>query len=170
MQKEVDSYRFISRLTRRVMKAWAAREREISRDIPWTPLNKPLSECRVALISTAGIALKNDKPFDQEGERQNPWWGDPSFRMFPNTTTEKDIAIYHLHIDPSFTETDINCILPLQRLAEMVDAGEIGSSAPTHYSMMGYVLQEDELLAETAPAIINQLKEERVDVVLAVPV
>ncbi|KAA3657956.1 MAG: hypothetical protein DWQ04_26630 [Chloroflexi bacterium] len=170
MQKEVDSYRFISRLTRRVMKAWAAREIEISRETPWTPLKKPLSECRVALLSTAGIALKDDKPFDQEGERQNPWWGDPSLRTFPNTTTEKDVSIYHLHIDPSYAETDINCILPLQRLSEMVDVGEIGSSAPTHYSMMGYILQADELLTKTTPAIINQLKAEKVDVVLAVPV
>ena len=80
MTKQVDSYRFISRTTRRVMQAWIARE--TPRPIPWVPLTKPLSECTVALISTAGISMNEDPPFDQEGERQNQWWGDPS-SIFP---------------------------------------------------------------------------------------
>ena len=35
-----------------------------------TPLRKPLAECTVALISTAGIARRDDVPFDQDGERE----------------------------------------------------------------------------------------------------
>ena len=70
--KTVDSYRFISGITKRMIKSWISMERP--REIPWTPLARPLRDCTVSLISTAGIALKTDRPFDQEGERCNPWF------------------------------------------------------------------------------------------------
>src|SRR5512142_719641 len=53
----IDSYRFLDFGSRQVMKAWAARQEQGI--IPFTPPAKPLSECTVALISTAGIA-RND--------------------------------------------------------------------------------------------------------------
>ena len=84
---------------RRIVSAWI--EREPPREIPWTPLAKPLRECRVALVSTAGLALHGDTPFDQEGERRNPWWGDPSYRVLPRDTRTGDVRSYHLHIDAS---------------------------------------------------------------------
>ena len=62
--KTVDSYRFISGITKRMIRSWISMERP--REIPWTPLARPLSDCTVSLISTAGIALKTDRPFDQE--------------------------------------------------------------------------------------------------------
>jgi hypothetical protein len=43
-----------------------------------------------------------------EGERQNPWWGDPSFRAIPNTATEQDVRINHLHVDTSYAERDLD--------------------------------------------------------------
>jgi hypothetical protein len=149
------------------VKAWI--DREEAGEIPWTPLEKPLSECTVALISSGGIALKTDLPFDQEGERRNPWWGDPSFRIIPADASEADVEIYHLHIDPSFGRNDLNCLLPLQRLAEMRDAGEIGGSAPRHYSFMGYILEPTALLTQSVPAIIRHLREDQVDLALLVP-
>ena len=83
----IDSYRFLDFASRHVMKAWAAREEPGV--IPFTPLAKPLRECTVALVSTAGIARNDDRPFDQERERREPWWGDPSFRVIPLGTTEE---------------------------------------------------------------------------------
>jgi D-proline reductase (dithiol) PrdB len=150
-----------------VVKGWI--EREGPRQIPWTPLAKPVSECRVAVINTGGIALKSDKPFDQDGERKNPWWGDPSYRIIPHDATAEDVEIYHLHIDPTFCRQDLNCLIPLQRLAEMREAGEIGDVAPRHYSYMGYILEPTALLEESTPAIIRHLSEDQVDLVLLVP-
>jgi D-proline reductase (dithiol) PrdB len=163
----VDSYRFISGITKRMIKSWIGMERP--RAIPWTPLARPPKECTVSLISSAGIALKSDRPFDQESERRNPWWGDPSYRILPNTAASQDVRIYHQHIDPSYAEQDLNCLFPLQRLQELVQAGEVGRSAPRHYSIMGYILRPEQLLAETAPAIIRDLKEDFADVVVLVP-
>jgi D-proline reductase (dithiol) PrdB len=167
MNKIVDSYRFISGITKRMIRTWIGMEKP--RPIPWTPLAKPLTQCNVALLSSAGIALKSDRPFDQEGERQNPWWGDPSYRRLPNAATEQDVRLYHLHVDSSYAEQDLNCLFPLQRLKELEQSGEIGRSAPHHFSMMGYILEPEVLLRETIPAIIRDLKEDRVDVLILVP-
>ena len=71
-----DSLQFLDGASKRVIKSWI--EREEREPIPWTPLHKPLSESRVALISSAGVALKTDRPFDEEGERRNPWWSIPA--------------------------------------------------------------------------------------------
>ncbi len=168
MEKQVDSYRFITGITKRMVKTWVGMEKP--REIPWTPLTKKLSECTVATIVTAGMALKKDKPFDQEGERRNPWWGDPSYRLIPCDTTERDVSFYHLHINPTYALQDLNCMLPLGRLQELVELGEIGRSAPRHYSIMGYLLNPEQMLRESVPAIIESLRQDRVDAVLLVPV
>ncbi len=168
MEKQIDSYRFITGITRRMVKTWVGLEKP--RQIPWTPLTKKLSDCTVATIVTAGMALKSDKPFDQEGERRNPWWGDPSFRVIPCDATEQDVSFYHLHINPSYALQDLNCMLPLGLLQELERVGEIGRSAPRHYSIMGYLLNPEQMLRESVPAIIESLHQDRVDAVLLVPV
>jgi D-proline reductase (dithiol) PrdB len=167
MTKTVDSYRFISGITRRVIKSWINMEKP--RPIPWTPLEKPLSECAVTLLSSAGIALKTDKPFDQEGERNNPWWGDPSYRILPKDATCQDVRLYHMHIDPSYAEQDLNCLFPIQHLNTLEAEGRIGRAGPRHYSIMGYILKPEQLLCETVPALIRNLKEDFADVVVLVP-
>jgi D-proline reductase (dithiol) PrdB len=163
----IDSYRFLDFASRQVMKAWAARQE--TGVIPFTPLGKPLAECTVALVTTAGVARNDDKPFDQEGERRNPWWGDPSLRTIPLETTERDIKLYHLHIDPRFGEADLDVVLPMRRLSELAREGVVGRPAPTHYSMMGYILEPAELVEKTAPAIVERMRAEGVDAAALFP-
>lgn len=163
----IDSYRFLDFATRQVMKAWAAREK--AGVIPFTPLAKPLSECKVALLSTAGIARNDDCPFDQEGERRNPWWGDPSFRMIPMGTNESDVRLYHLHIDPRFGEADLDVVLPMRRLAELAHEGVVRQPASRHYSIMGYILEPEVLVGETAPAIAERMHADGVDAAALAP-
>lgn len=167
MKKTVDSCRFLTTPTKKLVARWI--DMESPRYIPWTPLSKPITDCTIALISSGGIALKSDQPFDQEGERRNPWWGDPSYRLLPRTATEGDVDIYHLHVNPKFAKQDLNCLLPLQRLLALEARGEIGRSATCHYSFMGYILQPQTLLQESVPAIINCLREEGVHIVVLVP-
>ena len=167
MSKTVDSFRFISGITKRMIKNWIGMEKP--RPIPWTPLSKPLSKCTVTLISSAGIALKTDMPFDQEGERQNPWWGDPTYRVLPVSATKDDVRLYHLHIDPSYAEQDLNCLFPLEHLQAMEAKRRIGRVSSRHYSYMGYILNPERLLRETVPALIRDLKADLADVVVLVP-
>ncbi len=104
---EIDRNLYLDFLTRKVIRGWMGHEAPPS-DIPWTPLRKPLTDSRVALVTSAGVALRTQDPFDQEGERRNPWWGDPSYRLIPRGTRTADAHLYHLHIDTSFGEEDLN--------------------------------------------------------------
>jgi D-proline reductase (dithiol) PrdB len=105
-QYQVDSYRFLDRTVKKMVRSWIRTEQP--RKVPWTPLRRSLSESTVALVSSAGLALKTDQPFDQDGERANPWWGDPSFRSLPRTATGEDVNLYHLHVNPRIAEQDLN--------------------------------------------------------------
>jgi D-proline reductase (dithiol) PrdB len=165
--KRVDSYRFLDWITRKLVQTWI--ELETPREIPWTPLARPVEESTVALITSAGLALKTDRPFDQEGERRNPWWGDPSYRVLPHTVRGKDVRLYHLHINSGLPERDLNTLLPAQRLLELEELGEIGRPAAHHYSYMGYILQPRSLLEQSVPAIIRQMRHDGVNVVVLVP-
>ena len=167
MGKRVDSYHFIGGMTKRLVKRWIGMEEP--RPIPWSVLSKPLEVCTVALISSAGMALQSDTPFDQEGERENPWWGDPSYRIIPRGTKTDDVHVYHQHIDVSFAERDLNCLLPIERLEELADAGFVGSAAPSHYSFMGYLLEPERFLEESVPQIVSHLVQEAVDIAPLVP-
>jgi D-proline reductase (dithiol) PrdB len=168
MAKTVDSYRFLHGIEKRMLKRWAALPRETQ--IPWTPLAKPLSKCTVSLVSSAAIVLRSDHPFDPEIERRDPWFADPSYRVLPRTARTSDIRVCHRHINPAFAEHDLNSVLPVERLTELADLGKIGAAAPSDYSYMGYTLRPERLLRESLPGIVRQLREERVDVLVLIPV
>jgi hypothetical protein len=115
--KIVNSYRFLDGIVRPVMKHWATLGAPC--EIPWSPLAKPLSQCTVAIVSSAAVALKTDQPFDQEIERRDPWFSDPSYRVLPRATTAGEVRVYHLHINASFAQQDLNCVMPLERLSQL---------------------------------------------------
>ncbi|HQR31047.1 MAG TPA: glycine/sarcosine/betaine reductase selenoprotein B family protein [Anaeromyxobacteraceae bacterium] len=163
----MDSYRYLDFVTRQIIRAWV--EREPERPPPWTPLPRPVEDCTVALISTAGVARRDDVPFDEARERENPWWGDPTFRRIPRETTASEVDLHHLHVERRFAREDLDVVLPLRRLDELVTAGKVGASAPTHYSLMGYILDPTELVQETAPRLVAALKAEGVEAVVLVP-
>ncbi len=166
--RTVDSFRYLSPASGKIVKtmiAMAPRDR-----VPWTRLPRPLREATVALVSTAGLSMLADPPFDAEGERQNPWWGDPSYRVIPRTATEADIVASHLHIEPAYLQQDLDVALPLRRLAEAEAEGRIGRVAPSHYSFMGYLLDPTEFLERSVPAMIERMCAEDVDAAVFVPV
>ncbi len=152
--------------------AWIGKdipEEDFQGDIPWTPMKRPLNEITFALVTSAGINMKTDAPFDMDGERENPLWGDPSFRTVSAAATSADIDANHLHINTDYIRKDINVILPLSRFQELAGAGEIGALAPTAYSFYGYQPDPTELLADSVPQIIGQMKAEGVDAAFLTP-
>jgi D-proline reductase (dithiol) PrdB len=166
--RPIDSFRYLSPASARIVKTMIAMA---SRDpVPWTPLPRPLGEATVALISTAGLSMLADPPFDAEGERQNPWWGDPSYRVISRTATEADIVASHLHTETAYLQQDLDVARPLRRLAEAEAEGRIGRVAPSHYSFMGYLLDPTEFLEHSVPAMIERMRAEAVDAAVFVPV
>ncbi len=169
-QRELDPWRFAGTFLKNVLGSQIPAE-EYSGEIPWTAFSKPLSEARVALLSTAGISMRGDAPFDMEMERKRPTRGDPSFRKLRADATSDSIRANHLHIDTGYIERDLNVALPLDRLRELVVDGTVGRVADTHYSIMGYQGNDSSILEnETAPRIAEAMRSEGVDLALLAPV
>lgn len=165
----IDSYRYLDFASRQIIKAWVEREGRGHRAVPWAPMARPLAQATVALVSTAGVARLDDAPFDEEGERRDPWWGDPTFRLIPLQTTEREVGLHHLHIDRRFGAADLDVVLPMRRLRELASQGVVGRAADVHYSLMGYQLRTEVLERETAPAIAREMRARGVDAAALVP-
>ena len=168
--REVDSWRFAGGFLKRVLSANIPDEPN-HEPIPWTPVAKPLAESKVALLTTAGISMQGDPPFDMEMERKRPTRGDPSWRALRSDATSDTILVNHLHIDTGYIERDLDVALPLTRLHELAHQGVIGSVADQHYSIMGFQGNDSsELVGTSAPAIAAAMKGEGVDLALLAPV
>lgn len=88
--------------------------------VPWTPLPKPLKECRVALLGSSGLSLKSHPPFDPEGH------DDLSVREIPKDVTQDQVVINYNYVNHSDADVDLNCVFPLARLRELEAEGFIG--------------------------------------------
>ena len=116
-------------------------------------------ERRVAIVSSAGISRRGDKPFS---------WFARDYRVIGKD--DRDLVMTHVSIEYDRTawQQDLNAILPLDRLAEMAGNGEIGAVADEHYSFMGATDPRDmEPAARDAAA---RMKRENVNTVLLLPV
>lgn len=167
----IDSFKYVPR-------AMAGKARDDALEvtktapIPFTPLRKPVREARFALVTSAGIRLKSDQPFDLEREVREPTWGDPTYRVLPRTVRQDEIAADHLHTNNDILLADVNTVFPIHRLAELVEAGEVGSLAESHYSFMGFQGEPPELgpwRDQHGPKIAERMKREGVDAVLLTP-
>ncbi len=163
---KVDSYYFATSYRQQVQ----AIRQENPDETPWTPLTKPLSECKVALVSSAGIHLKTDETFDYDRERRQPTWGDPTYREIPRSAGQDDCLYTHLHIDTGFLAKDRNVAFPVDIFTAFEEEGKIGSLADILYSTMGYTPNYNPLLKETAPLMAEKMHAEGVDAVFLFPV
>jgi D-proline reductase (dithiol) PrdB len=167
-EKRVDGFRFLPP----GLKAWVNTfipAEEFRGYIPWTPMSKPLKQTTLALVTSAGISLKIDPPFDMEREKREAIWGDRSHRAIPRETTEKGINVNHLHINTNYIKQDINVILPLARMVEFEQEKIIGGLAPTSYSFYGFQWQNTDFLKEAIEPISKKMKSEGVEAVLMTP-
>lgn len=133
---------------------------------PWTLLTKPLNECTVALVTTAGVHRRDDVPFDMSDQD-----GDPTYREIPTDCPLTDLMITHDYYDHTDADKDLNIVFPLQRLQEFQAEGRIGNLAPLHYSFMGHIDKRhvSHLVQKTAPEVAQKLKALKVDVVILTP-
>ena len=67
------------------------------------------------------------------------------------------------------TTWPLTVALPMRRLMELSQARVVGRAAPSHYSIMGYILEPTVLVAETAPAITERMHDDGVDAAALVP-
>jgi D-proline reductase (dithiol) PrdB len=135
--------------------------------VPWSSLGKPLSECRLALVSSAGFVLPDQDPFDESMRG-----GDPSFRVIPS---DVDVStLIDTHRSETFDHTglarDPNLAFPIDRARELAEGGRIGSVNRRHLSFMGSLTAPGRLAKRTAPEAVRWLVEDGVEAALLVPV
>ncbi|MDH3974770.1 MAG: glycine/betaine/sarcosine/D-proline family reductase selenoprotein B [Deltaproteobacteria bacterium] len=162
--------RIITRLFSRfpfIAERWAESYQAVeSSGIPWTPFTGDLAKCKVALVTTAGVHMKDQPPFDMDDEE-----GDFTFREISARAGVEDLMITHKYYDHTGADKDINIVFPLERLREMAKRGEIGELAPRHYGFMGHIVGNkiDSLIHETAPEVAGKLRADGADIALLTP-
>lgn len=91
---------------------------------------KPLSERKIAIVTTAGLHRASDKHFTP---------GAGEYRIIPSDTDIETLVM--THVSTNFDRTgflqDVNLVFPADRLREMADDGTVGSVADYHYAFMG---------------------------------
>ena len=129
---------------------------------PWVQ-GPPLAQRRVALITTAGLHRRNDRPFGSGGR--------DDYRVIPGDTEAANLVMsqYSVNFDRTGFQQDINVVFPLDRLNELARDGVVGSVAAYHYAFMGAGSPVTRLEPK-AREVAKLLKQDAVDAVLLTPV
>jgi D-proline reductase (dithiol) PrdB len=146
---------------------WARRRRFVAAtEVPWTPFRKSVRVSRVALVTTAGVHLAAQQPFDMEDPD-----GDPSFRVIPRDAPRGALTITHKYYDHRAADQDLNVVLPVDRLRELCAEGLVGGVAPYFYGFMGHITGRHlpTLMERTAPEVARRLRADGAEAVVLTP-
>lgn len=134
--------------------------------VPISALSKPIAQCRVALVTTGGLHLPHQVPFDASDKM-----GDCSFREIPNDVKVSELLESHKSkgFDHSGVAEDRNLVFPLDRFRELESGGEIGELNRRHFSFMGSIISPRRLIDETAPQVARMLSDDHVDAAFLTP-
>ncbi len=131
-------------------------------DIPFTSLRKPLAECRVGLVTTSEMAIRNAAGEPQEIE-------DDFAREVYALPCDTPVALLYSRKDSydSYATTldDVDSYLPLTRLHEFVVEGRIGGLGSNFHLVYSQYSQRKTSQVD-APQILQWCREDNVDLVL----
>jgi D-proline reductase (dithiol) PrdB len=121
----------------------------------------PLSERRVAIVSSAALIRRGDRPFP---------FGSGEYRAVPGYWSNNEILVSHVSInfDRAGFQRDINVVYPIDRLGEFAAEGVIGGVADTHYTVMGST--DPSAMVESADRIAAALLADHCNAVVLAPV
>lgn len=136
----------------------------LNHDAPLHRLSKPVSECRVTMLTSGGISQCSMPAWDPLARN------DHRLDQIPASASSDDFQIHDAYYDHADAERDLNCQFPIDRLRELDAAGEIGSLAPRFWSgFMGRIYNRSKVTEESAPAFAEALQNDEVDLLIAVP-
>ena len=124
-------------------------------------LNKPLSSCRVTLISTSGCYVKGDLSYFYQD--------DDSYRKIPSDTSASDLRFSHL-TENFLTDArrDPNCVFPIDTLRSAVNDNVIGSTTENYFSVMGACYNVKKVVENLIPKLKKAVFGENPDLCLLV--
>lgn len=135
--------------------------------VPVATMRGDLRRAKIALVSTAGLVLADQPPFDESVKG-----GDWSFREIPVDADVRSMIDSHRSgsFDHSGMRSDPNLGFPLDRLRELAQDGTIGSVNRRHFSLMGSLTAPGRMIAQSAPRIVESLLADEVDAAVLVPI
>jgi hypothetical protein len=137
--------------------AWAR-----NTDAPFTPLPRPLSECRVGVVTTAS-PWYGQKPVD------GVLRGGKLVESVPARPVPERLYTDDLSWDKQTTHTeDVPSFLPLPQLEALAAQGRIGA-APARFHCVPTDYSQRRTEKQDAPEILASLREDAADVALLVP-
>ena len=150
-----------------LVKLWARHSTLLEfSESPWAEMSKPIPACRLALVTTSGVHLHSQTPFNMKDST-----GDATFREIPAETSRENLTITHDYYDHSDADKDINIVFPLERVLDLKKLAEIGDVNYRHFSFMGHITNHHvhTLMRDTAPQVASALKADGVDIVILTP-
>jgi D-proline reductase (dithiol) PrdB len=133
-------------------------------DAPLHRLSRPVRECRVTMLTSGGIshcAMPEWDPLARNDHRLD---------AIPATTPSTDFQIHDAYYDHTDAERDLNCQFPIDRLRELRANAEIGALAERFWSgFTGRIYNRSKIMNESAPAFAAALRNDEVDLLIAVP-
>jgi D-proline reductase (dithiol) PrdB len=121
----------------------------------------PLAEATVAIVTTAALHHPEQPDFAPT---------DTSFRVLDGARRDVRLGHWSPNFDTSGFAVDLNVVFPVDRLAELRDAGRIGAVADRHLSFAGNQFDLTQIRLDDGPAAAKVLRDDGVDVVLLTPV
>ncbi|MDP8951357.1 MAG: glycine/betaine/sarcosine/D-proline family reductase selenoprotein B [Actinomycetota bacterium] len=131
-------------------------------EIPFVRPEKPLRECRLALVTTGGVHLPEDVRFDIDDAS-----GDCSYREVPGGAGA--LTWTHAYYAPDRGGEDLDSVFPLWTLRALEVEGVVGELNHRHFSFMGAIHDPLPLVERTAPEVARKLADDGVDAVLLTP-
>ena len=122
---------------------------------------KPLSEAKVALVTSASLHHEDDDGFGVV---------DAGYRVLKRNRRDVVVGHWSPNFDASGVSTDLNVVFPIDRLEEMAAEGAIGSVSEVHLAFAGNQFDLAAIRMDGGPAGAKFLVEHEVDVVLLTPV
>lgn len=131
---------------------------------PFSPARRALPMLNLALISAAGAHVDGMEPFDTSAPD-----GDVSFREIPSQIEAEDLRFAARGYDPTAVQTDINSLLPLDRLFEFESNGIIGQLNPVFWSCCGFIPNATQLVEDMVPRLVERVRRYEVQAALLIP-
>jgi|TARA_B100001013_G_scaffold184403_1_gene111185 hypothetical protein len=120
-----------------------------------------LSQANVAIVTSASLHHA-----DQDDFAPN----DTGFRVLDGKRRDYQTGHWSPNFDSVGFASDINTIIPLDRLDELASQGTIGRVSDSHLSYAGNQFDLTAIRMDSGPAGATLLKKQGVDVVLLTPV
>jgi D-proline reductase (dithiol) PrdB len=128
---------------------------------PFVRPERPIEECRLALVTTGGVHLPEHPRFDIDDPL-----GDCSYREIPADAAQ--LTWTHAYYRPD-EGADLDAVFPLWTIRELAAEGAVGELNRRHFAFMGAIHDPGPLIYETAPEVAAKLVDDGVDAALLTP-